>query len=270
MCSSDLVWGGLTSGGWAKAIWALLFPFSLANVSSWMLPPVPAGSRVAATLGVCCRALLRLAAMLLTVLLMAQMAAVSMDLLATQCLAPAGHCLTVVPTWVRTTAALRPAIGVVPLLAIVLVLGKVSHVNWAVRAQPAAAGAADRPRKLAHLPGAARIADPDAPALRTLHLIAALAVTALLALGGPAGPVAGGVAAVAWAVGAVLLVASLLGAVVLGDPTGARPDRMGQWLRAALSPVPRRIVLTVAVLAVAAVPVGMPRLGTTLSGTDPT
>jgi len=76
------VWGGLTSGGWAKAIWALLFPFSLANVSSWMLPPVPPGNRLAAGLGVCCRALLRLAAVLLTVLLVEQLAAVSLDLLA--------------------------------------------------------------------------------------------------------------------------------------------------------------------------------------------
>src|SRR6202012_1693364 len=41
------VWGGLTSGGAAKAVWALLFPFSLANVSSWMLPPVPEHNRPA-------------------------------------------------------------------------------------------------------------------------------------------------------------------------------------------------------------------------------
>ena len=46
----------------------------------------------AKALGACCRGLLRLAAVLLTVLLVAQMAVVSMDLLATQCLAPGSGC----------------------------------------------------------------------------------------------------------------------------------------------------------------------------------
>ncbi|HEX4724003.1 MAG TPA: hypothetical protein VH333_15910 [Pseudonocardiaceae bacterium] len=262
------VWGGLTSGGWAKAIWALLFPFSLANVSSWMLPPVPDGNRPAAALGVCCRALTRLAAILLTVLLVTQMAAVSMDLLATQCLAPTGTCLSIVPTWVRAQSAVRPAIGVLPLLVVVLVLAKVSHVNWGANAEgPHPAGT---PRKLAKLPGATHIADPDAPALRTLHLTAALAATGLVALGGPNGPSAGGLATVSWTVAMVLLLVSVLGALVFGDPTGARPDRVGRWLLAALSPVPRRIVLTIAVLVVASVPAALPPLGTTLPGTDPT
>ena len=35
------LWGGMTSGGVAKATWALLYPFSIANVAHWMLPPVP-------------------------------------------------------------------------------------------------------------------------------------------------------------------------------------------------------------------------------------
>ncbi|WP_394378469.1 hypothetical protein [Saccharopolyspora spinosa] len=33
------VWGRMTSGGLAKATWALLFPFALANMAHWMLPP---------------------------------------------------------------------------------------------------------------------------------------------------------------------------------------------------------------------------------------
>jgi len=261
------VWGRLTSGGWAKAVWALLFPFSLANVSSWMLPPVPAGSRVGASLRVCCRALLRLAAVLLTVLLVGQAAEVSMDLVATQCLA-SSQCLTVVPGWLRVLPAVRPAIGVVPVLAMVAVLAKVTHVQWSANDD---SPSPDAPRKLGKMPGATRIADPDAPALRTLHITAALSVIALLALGGPHGPTAGGWASVSWTAAVVLLLAAMIGAAVFGDPTAARPNhRMGRWLLAALSPVARRLLVMIAVLVVASVPLVLPRLGSTLPGTNPT
>jgi hypothetical protein len=260
------VWGGLTSGGWSKAVWALLFPFSLANVSSWMLPPVPAGSRAAIVLGACCRALSRLAAILLTVLLVAQLAGVSMDLLATQCLAPGTRCLTAVPDWIRATTAVRPLVGIVPLLAVVLVLGRVSTVDWT------AADCTDHAskRRLARLPGVSRIADPDAPALRTLHLTAALATVALLTLGGPGGPTSGGLVVVSWTVAVVLLVASLVLALVFGDPTGARRSPAGRWPLAALSPWPRRALAGLALLTVLSVPAVLPRLGRTLPGTDPT
>jgi hypothetical protein len=260
------VWSGLTSGGWAKAVWALLFPFSLANVSSWMLPPVPDGSRVAAALGACCRALVRLAGVLLTVLLVTQLATVSLDLLATQCLAPGRACLTgVVPDGLRRTASVRPVIGVLPLLLVVLVLGRVSSVRW--RADVGV----DRPdglgRRLAGLPGAGPIADPDAPALRTLHLTAALATIALVGLGGPNGPVGGGPAGVTWTVAAALLVGSLLVTVALGDPTGVRS---GAWVRSALSPVPRVLLLCLATLTVAAVPAVLPRPGASPPGAGST
>ena len=260
------VWGALTSGGWSKAVWALLFPFSLANVSSWMLPPVP-DNRVAKVIGACCRGLLRLVAVLLTVLLVTQMAVVSLDLLATQCLAPGSQCLSAVPDWVRRTAAVRPVIGIVPLLVAVLVLRQVSTVNWAASADTPVP---ERSRKLSRLPGAARIADPDAPALRTLHLTAALSAVAFLALGGPRGPRPGWWPAVSWSVAVVLLAVSLLLALVFGDPTGARPGLAGRWLLAALSPVRRRVLLGLGVLVVASVPAVQPRLGTTLPGTDAT
>lgn len=263
------VWSALTSGGWSKAIWALLFPFSVANVSSWMLPPVP-DNRVAKALGAGCRGLLRLIAVLLTVLLVTQLAVVSLDLLATQCLAPGTHCLTFVPDAVRRTAAVRPVIGVVPLLIVILVLRQVSTVNWAASADQPVPDRSKPARQLGRLPGADRIADPDAPALRTLHLTAALSVVAFLALGGPHGPRPGWWPALSWTVAVVLLVASLLLALVFGDPTGARPGLAGRWLLAALSPVRRRLLLGLAVLVVASVPAVQPRLGTTLPGTDAT
>ena len=259
------VWGGPTSGGWAKAVWALLFPFSLANASSWMLPPVPDGHRVAAALGLCCRALLRLAAILLTALLMAQLSVVSLDLVATQCLAPGARCLSVVPEWLRAWPGIRPVIGIVPLLCGVWVLAVMSQVNWVARAETPRPRT---PRKLAKLPGATRIADPDAPTLRALHLTAALATVGLVALGGPLGPAAGGLVAVVWLVAVVLLLVSVVGALVFGDPTG--PDPMGRWLLVILSALPRRILVPVAVLVVVSIPLAEPRLGDTLPGTGAT
>jgi hypothetical protein len=276
------VWGALTSGGWSKAVWALLFPFSLANVSSWMLPPAAPGNRVAAILVACCRGLLRLAAILLTTVLVAQLAAVSFDLVATQCLAVGSRCLSgVVPAWLRERDAIRPVIGVVPLLLVVLVLGRVSKVDWKVsddrpdhqetdsaRTEPVAANR--RTRRLARLPGATTVADPDAPALRALHLTAALAAATLLALGGPGGWRHGGWALLSWSVAAVLLVACLVAALVFGDPTGARPSHPGHALLVLLSPTRRRLLTGLAVLTMASVPVVQPRLGTQLPGTDPT
>jgi hypothetical protein len=265
------VWGALTSGGWSKAIWALLFPFSLANVSSWMLPPAPSGNRVAAVLVAGCRGLLRLAAILLTVVLVAQLAAVSFDLVATQCLAVGSRCLSVVPGWMRERAAIRPAVGVLPLLVVVLVLGRVSKVDWRTsgddRPDPKGTG---RARRLARLPGATTVADPDAPGLRALHLTAAMAAAALLALGGPNGWRHGGLALLSWGVAVVLLVVCLLATLVFGDPTGARPSHPGQALLAVLSPVRRRLLMVLGVLTLASVPAVQPRLGTTLPGTDPT
>jgi hypothetical protein len=265
------VWGGMTSGGWAKAVWALLFPFSLANVASWMLPPVPAGRPVATVLGACCRALLRLAALLLTVLLVAQLAAVSFDLFATQCLAPGGRCLSAVPLWVRERAALRPLIGLIPLLLLVFVLGRVSRVNWSANTDTPVPPSDGPVRKLDGLPGARRIADPDAPALRTLHLTAALATVPLLALGGPHGPRGG-----AWTVNAGwwlavgLLGATVLGVLLLDDPTDARPSAVGRWLLAVLSPANRRVLIGIAVVSVGLVAAVSPTLPAHLPGTDPT
>lgn len=247
-------WGGMTSGGWAKAAWAVLFPFALANVAHWMLPPLPSGHRTARVLGVACRTLLRLAAVLLTVLLVTQAAVVSLDLLAAQCLAPGSPCLAgTVPDWLRETYLVRPAIGLVPVLLTIYVLHRISCVAWEVDA-----GANPRnppptpPNTRVQLPGTNLVADPDTPTLRALHLVAALATVALLPLGGlftmPADPLP----AALWTLALILLALAFTGVVLLDDPRGATPGRGGAWLRRALGPWTRRALYLTGVLLVAA------------------
>ncbi|MGH3493961.1 MAG: hypothetical protein ACRDQ1_12090, partial [Sciscionella sp.] len=157
------LWSRMTSGGAAKAIWALLFPFSLANMSYWMLPPVPQGNRLASSLGVLLRSLLRLAALLLTVLLLSQLATFSLDLLAAQCLSPHHpRCLSQVSLDVRTLPWLRALLGTVPIAIAVLVLHQVSTVEWKARERLRAPGAPTH--RLPKLPAGNLRADPDTPA----------------------------------------------------------------------------------------------------------
>jgi hypothetical protein len=167
------LWHGMTSGGAAKATWALLFPFSLANVAFWMLPPVPPDRFFPRALGAVCRGLLRVAALLLTMLLMGQLAAIALDLFAAQCLAPGSGCLPSIPDGLRTVPA-RVTVGVLPLLLVIFVLHRISSATWAVHAE---GDRADGPLRMRTGSGT--------PALRGLHTIAALASVALLLLGGP-------------------------------------------------------------------------------------
>lgn len=124
------LWGAMTSGGWAKATWALLLPFALSNVAHWMLPPLASDSGPSRTLGVLLRALLRVSALLLTCLLVAQVTLLSLDLVAAQCLAPSSGCLGVVPSWAREAAWLRPLVGLLPVALLVVVLHSVSSTEW--------------------------------------------------------------------------------------------------------------------------------------------
>lgn len=243
-------WSGMTSGGAAKAVWALLFPFALANVAHWMLPPIPSGHRLAVRLGFLARTLLRLAAVLLTVLLVTQVAVTSLDLVAAQCLAPGSPCLSTVPDWLRETYLVRPAIGLVPVLLTIYVLHRISCVAWEVA--DTSNPPPTPPNKRVQLPGTNLVADPDTPTLRSLHLVAALATVALLPLGGPFATPAEPVAAALWTLALILLVVALLGVLLLDDPTGATPARAGAWLRTALGVWPRRVLFVVGGALVAA------------------
>ncbi|MGM1063612.1 hypothetical protein [Saccharothrix sp. Mg75] len=262
------VWGGMTSGGWAKATWALLFPFSLANVAHWMLPPVPAGNLPAHLLGIGLRALLRLAALLLTVLLIAQVTVISLDLVAAQCLAAGSPCLWG-QSWPAATPWVRAVVGTAPVALVVLVLHRVSSVDWRIERRDVPASSAPG----SGLPGAHVATDPDTPSLRVLHLVAGLGTGVAIALGGPLGPlVAPGwhgaaIAACRW-VGVGLVAVAALGAMLLDDPTGGSPHRGGRWLRAALGRGPRRVLHVTAWLALLAATALLVRLPRELPGAD--
>ncbi|HKS44753.1 MAG TPA: hypothetical protein VJT49_06475 [Amycolatopsis sp.] len=218
------LWGGMTSGGAAKAAWALLFPFSLANVAHWMLPPVPEGSRAAAALGGICRGLLRVAGLLLTMLLVSQLAVIALDLFAVQCLAPASRCLTAVPRTPREVLPLRMIAGLLPLVAVIFMLYRLSGTNWQATAK-------DVPPRKAGLPGDA-LRGTGSSALRCLHAVAALASVALLALGGPIRPPARLPELVVWICALALVVAALLTSAV-GVGELPRPLRRGVLVFAA-------------------------------------
>ncbi|HWE91599.1 MAG TPA: hypothetical protein VG317_19215 [Pseudonocardiaceae bacterium] len=233
------LWGGMTAGGPAAVSWALLFPFTLVNAATWMLPPVPTDSPAARRLAAAARAVLRLAGLLLTVLLVGQLDALAQDLVATTRLLP----------WARVLCA-----ATVPLLAIG-VLARVSAVRWSAPAD--GQRPVRRPAALSGLPGVGPAGEPAAPALRATHLVAAPAALAWLTVGDPAGPI--GLAC--WAAALLLLGLAAIGALSLRDPGGSGPRR-------ALAALPRRIAvgLTVAVLAAAItirclLPGGAPKAG---------
>src|SRR5699024_11213940 len=115
------LWGRMTTGSAAQTAWVLLFPFTLANVAAWMLPPVDPTSTAARVFGSCCRALWRLAALWPTMVLGTRLAVITLELLAAQCLAPETACLQVAPSWLNATSS-REIIGLLPIAAIILLL----------------------------------------------------------------------------------------------------------------------------------------------------
>ncbi|MDR6975239.1 hypothetical protein J2X68_001923 [Streptomyces sp. 3330] len=75
------VWSNLTSGNGTRALWLLLLPFMVVNLAHWMRPAAREGSRAVRLYGL----LVRLAALSLTVLLVAAACEVALDLTAWQC-----------------------------------------------------------------------------------------------------------------------------------------------------------------------------------------
>lgn len=241
------LWNRMTSGGAAKATWALLFPFSLANVAHWMLPPVPEGSPASALLNRACRALLRVTAVLLTMLLVAQLGVVTLDVFAAQCLTAGPGCLNAAPSWLADVPGLRTAAGLLPLLAVAAVLFGVSRTSWRPR---------DRVEPMSDHLGGGLSDVADTAALRCVHVVAALGVTTLLLLGGPSSVPSGTVPTVLW-----IVTLAVLAAVLLVSATRARR----------LLPAPvRAALLTVAIASTLAAAVVRAPLPAALPGTNAT
>jgi len=75
------VWCNLTSGNSSRALWLLLLPFMVVNLAHWMRPSARGRTRAVRLYGL----LVRLAALTLTVLLVAAVCEVALDLTAWQC-----------------------------------------------------------------------------------------------------------------------------------------------------------------------------------------
>ncbi|HEY5837123.1 hypothetical protein [Streptomyces sp.] len=78
-------WSNLTSGNGSRALWLLLLPFMIANLAHWMRPP-----SVRTRLARGYELLVRLLALSLTVLLIAAVCEVALDLVGWQCAGRAG------------------------------------------------------------------------------------------------------------------------------------------------------------------------------------
>lgn len=263
------VWSRMTSGGLMKATWAMLFPLALANVADWMLPPSRdhiLGKSVNATL----RALLRLAALFLTMLLVAQLTVVTLDLIAAQCLRPDSSCMAYIPEALRQITFLRSTFALLPIGLVVLLLYQLSTVSWQVLGSRQIQGndpqGGEHTTRAPILPGANVVADPDTPALRTLHVCAGLSTPVLLALGGPFAPSADP----RWILAAALVVFAVLGTAVMHDPTGLQERTGTRWWRIIVQRRTRWGLMALSTLPLVAVAVVPPPLEGTLPGSDGT
>jgi hypothetical protein len=222
-------WGRMTSGGLRQALWALLIPFALVNLSQWMVPPAGAGAlgRWAVTL---LRALVRLVGLGLTLMLMVQLSVVIADMLAVQCLQKP-ECLVswTLIDWLRHSPSWT---ALLVLLVIALPVFVASRITAQSREallpdtappRPPAEGAEVPVHPDAAAAPKPNIAAPDfyrrgsaAPA-RTLHATVALAGAALLVCGGIQ-PLPSPVAKFTWGIAVLLIAIGAVFAALLDDP----------------------------------------------------
>lgn len=182
------VWGGVTSGSAAQALWLLLLPFMLVNASHWMQPgTVTDDGRWQARLRPVLRALGRLLALSLTLTLVLAVAQASMDLAAWQCGGPGRACgqqqgyLRFLSSGVWSQPGRRAVVGAaVPALVIGLLwwLSRVTGQRYERRMMPADTERLSRPLELERREfwnGGRPVAQ-----LRNLHVLGAFALLAIL------------------------------------------------------------------------------------------
>ncbi len=126
-------WSNLTSGNAGRALWLLLLPFMIANLAHWTRPP-----STRTRLARCYEVTVRLFALTLTVLLVAAVCEVSVDLLAWQCAGRAA--CTQDKSWLGFASAARGGwwsepgrrlvLGAAAPAALTALLWWLSHRTW--------------------------------------------------------------------------------------------------------------------------------------------
>lgn len=212
-------WGEMTSGGWRKAIWAVLLPFALINVARWMLPPEH--GRIGQVGLWLVKATLRLAGLLFTCLFMAQAAVLVMDVIVVQCSGTPGICLSSVNLgWLWSHQRVLSIAGGLALIALLGIIDQISLVRWKPTCSLLTSGASG-----GDLAGddSFYVGDVDAPWLRVVHLTGGLSVVVVLLLGG-LHPQPSGWQQLVWIVAVVLLAGCAIAAFILADPRKPRPS----------------------------------------------
>jgi hypothetical protein len=233
-------WGNLTSGASARALWLLLLPFTLVNVSYWMRPG-RSGQLDRLT-----RWLIRLLALSLTATMVLAAAGVTVDLVGWQCTAPGQWC-GADRSWLRwlssgfwSAPGRRLLVGGLGPAAVIALLWYLGRRTWSSYESVQAPRRANRP----DLP----LADPDfwygrplVQRLRGVHVAAGVITLAGLLVGPAlrADRLSGRplLAAAGWALLVALAVLALLVVAVLGlrrvvDRAGPPTGRWAVFARA--------------------------------------
>src|SRR3954451_7725895 len=275
-------WGGLTSGGWSRALYLLLLPFLLLNVGFFATPGTPAKEGESpGALRRTSELLQRLLALSLTMTMVLAMIEVSVDVVGWQCGRATATCGTGplgVPdwSWLREPGPRLAASALVP-IGVILVLWWLARRTWA-------SAEAVAPPKAAATPGVQVSPLEDrrfwnggeaVANLRASHISAALALVGV-AVAAPAIVAPGGGISAFWSSGpvvqrvvamvlVVVLVASVVGVATWNlaerrapdadaDADATPPQPVGGWRTA----LPTATLALALVAAVATATVGSP------------
>ncbi len=163
-------WGQFTSGSWRAGLWLILVPFGLVNAAQFMLPPfVDRSSKIMHTL---CGALLRLAALLMTCLFAFTAGFVLIDLIGVRWAAKTRLLKSYEPDTVLIGAVLLSGVAVAALYVLGRGFGRTGPSDSTETNETTTTPLAKR---------SFYNGDADASTLRGLHLIAGLALIAMMA-----------------------------------------------------------------------------------------